>query len=555
MQLRRLVPSVCILLPLANLHAQSSIPGTVTFQARIADGAGVPLEGSQFFETMLYDAPIGGNVLWVEAHQATFVGGVVSVELGSDSAFPSSLFEGGELWFTLEMDGDGEMTPRRRVGSVPFARRAATVEALDAATEVPAGFIDQAAIASNSIDGVRVVDGSLSGADIAPGAIDSVQVASNAITADKLAPNSVGTSEIQANAINGSKILNGSITASDLASGAVNSNAIAPSAVTGSDLADFTITDADISFAADIDGSKIEADFGSQDLTTLSRVGVGTLAPLEDLHIRSAGSVGMLLEADTDNLDELHQPSLRMTQDGGLVEMRMGFFNGSNNFELIQKADEDVHFGTGDTRLMTIKPSGDIGMGTLSPAADLHVRGSGTEGRVLVTPDDPLGGEDSELFLAEDNDGTYGMSLRYEGQFNELRVYGESNGLSTFPHLSIERDSGTVDIRGELRSGPGNTATAFAYGSVNQFGVKIGGSSNWSVVASGSGFNPTYTVILAGVSDFDWSRYGVVANSTTVNIPTVPLIIDKGNDSFEVQLWTITGAKVVSDFSFAVYRY
>lgn len=54
-----------------------------------------------------------------------------------------------------------------------------------------------------------------------------------------------------------------------------------------------------------------------------------------------AGSVELLLEADTDNSNESDNPSIRMTQDGGSVEAFLGFYN-SNQFRIQGTAPGDV---------------------------------------------------------------------------------------------------------------------------------------------------------------------------------------------------------------------
>jgi len=47
------------------------------------------------------------------------------------------------------------------------------------------------------------------------------------------------------------------------------------------------------------------------------------------------GSVSLLLEADTDNIDEDHQPHLTLTQDGGAITGSLGYFRGTNDLTLV----------------------------------------------------------------------------------------------------------------------------------------------------------------------------------------------------------------------------
>jgi hypothetical protein len=73
-------------------------------------------------------------------------------------------------------------------------------------------------------------------------------------------------------------------------------------------------------------------------------VGIGTRTPEGLLHI-SAGTAGdaqVVIEADTDNSNEEDQPSILFKQDGGLVNGRIGFEEGSNNFRV--RATESIQF-------------------------------------------------------------------------------------------------------------------------------------------------------------------------------------------------------------------
>lgn len=79
-------------------------------------------------------------------------------------------------------------------------------------------------------------------------------------------------------------------------------------------------------------------------------------------------------------------------------------------------------------------------------AGGARIVGSSTLGSFLVAPNETVSGDDSQIFLAEDHDGTFGMVLRYDGGVNQLQVFGENLGLSG-PHLVIERDSGDVGIK------------------------------------------------------------------------------------------------------------
>jgi len=105
-------------------------------------------------------------------------------------------------------------------------------------------------------------------------------------------------------------------------------------------------------------------------------VGIGTTNPSQLLHISSATSSVLVLEADTDNLTETDHPQILFKQDGGGVQGLIGFSGGSNNL-MIQNnwssASGDIEFYTDSVSRMTIDGLGNIGVGTKSPGQKLTV--------------------------------------------------------------------------------------------------------------------------------------------------------------------------------------
>ncbi len=92
---------------------------------------------------------------------------------------------------------------------------------------------------------------------------------------------------------------------------------------------------------------------------------------------------------------------------------------------------------------------GQVGIGTDDPLAGLHVMGDSTFADILITPDEPGANASSALKLGEDNDYTYGMTLRYDGAANQFQFDARKDGASLGPCFVIERDSGNVGV-GEL---------------------------------------------------------------------------------------------------------
>ncbi len=132
-------------------------------------------------------------------------------------------------------------------------------------------------------------------------------------------------------------------------------------------------------------------------------VGIGTSTPTHSLTVGAVNStvdriirvvsqnnVGLILEADTDNLTETHNPYVKMSQDGGAVASIMGMTGGANidpegntftgghdnALVLINQYAGSIQLGTNGAPRLSIVSSGNVGIGALSPSAQLHTTGT-----------------------------------------------------------------------------------------------------------------------------------------------------------------------------------
>jgi hypothetical protein len=117
---------LCLLIPTA-----SAAPTSVNFQGLLLGSGGAPFNGTLSFEFRLFAAASGGASLWTETQPTvSVVDGVYSVQLGSVTPFPASLFSGADRY--LEVVAGGEvMAPRQKLLSVPFALNAQRLGSLD----------------------------------------------------------------------------------------------------------------------------------------------------------------------------------------------------------------------------------------------------------------------------------------------------------------------------------------------------------------------------------------------------------------------------------------
>ncbi len=101
--------------------------------------------------------------------------------------------------------------------------------------------------------------------------------------------------------------------------------------------------------------------------------------------IKSAGDVALNLIADTDNSGENDNPIISMGQDGGVGTFELGvvgdagqiYTNSTSNSAFLNTGTSynDLQFATNDTMRMTILRTGQIGIGTKTPASSLDVVG------------------------------------------------------------------------------------------------------------------------------------------------------------------------------------
>ncbi|MDP1825695.1 MAG: hypothetical protein Q8L48_20710 [Archangium sp.] len=126
----------------SSLAVAQTVPGSITFNARLSDTGGAPITGSHALGFGLYDSGSGGAALWTEnVSGASFsTEGVAFVELGAVTPLTTTVLDGRKLYLEVSVDGT-TMSPRLAIVSVPYAIRASV-----AASALQVGSLTESAI-------------------------------------------------------------------------------------------------------------------------------------------------------------------------------------------------------------------------------------------------------------------------------------------------------------------------------------------------------------------------------------------------------------------------
>jgi hypothetical protein len=119
-----------------NSYAAYGVPRTINFQGRlVTNPGGINVSnGTVSIVFALYNNASGGTVataLWSETQTVTVTDGIFRVALGSVTPIPANFnFNWDGLYLGVNVNSNGEMSPRIQMASVPFAFNAQQVAGL-----------------------------------------------------------------------------------------------------------------------------------------------------------------------------------------------------------------------------------------------------------------------------------------------------------------------------------------------------------------------------------------------------------------------------------------
>ncbi|TFH62068.1 MAG: hypothetical protein E4G91_08005, partial [Candidatus Zixiibacteriota bacterium] len=114
---------------LAAESAGAAVPPLISYQGHLTDAVGTPLDTTLSLVFTVYADAGGSTSLWTETQPTVLItGGFFQVLLGSVNPIGISIFDGGERWLKVQIQGGSATSTLIPIVSVAYAHRAVTAD-------------------------------------------------------------------------------------------------------------------------------------------------------------------------------------------------------------------------------------------------------------------------------------------------------------------------------------------------------------------------------------------------------------------------------------------
>ncbi|MBK7091555.1 MAG: hypothetical protein IPH59_07520 [bacterium] len=121
----RLTTLLLLMAIIAAGTLNAEVPGKISYQGRLTDNIGLPLNGQHSLTFKIYTDAAGLGQVWTETQSGVVVtNGLFSVILGSVTPIPLNAFEGQTCYLGIAIDGGIQLLPLHLMVSTPYAFRA-----------------------------------------------------------------------------------------------------------------------------------------------------------------------------------------------------------------------------------------------------------------------------------------------------------------------------------------------------------------------------------------------------------------------------------------------
>ena len=173
----------------------------------------------------------------------------------------------------------------------------------------------------------------------------------------------------------------------------------------------------------------------------------------DDMKFRTAGTDRVTIDSSGNVGIGTTSPSQKLNVNGNI---RVGstdklYFGGTTNYVSGSHGSNYLHFFTNNSERVRINSSGNVGIGTTSPIANLQV-GDGTGSETLLLLGSNSNTTSSQILFGDNTSGAdpfeFGMGIRYDSSNNVLHFDDNFNnsGSANNAIMSIDRDDQRVGI-------------------------------------------------------------------------------------------------------------
>jgi len=405
--------------------ATEGINQTINFQGRVANSNGTNVaNGNYNFVFRLYKVSSAGTAQWTETwnsgtSQVTVTDGIFRVALGTHSSLSSLDFNDDAWYLSVEFNGDGEMDPRIRFASVPYALNAKTVAGLTV-TDTTGTFtlLDGKTFTVNNTLGLSGTDGTTFTFPTASGTVVTLD-ATQALTNKTIGSTGLSFSGASADVFTVSN-------------------------------EDFTVEPngtGDIILTSNYDSAVLVGSSANTPAVLSVSGGIGNNAAF----IVDQRNSGNIFTASASGITKFFiDNNGNASSSAGFTINALGALQSTNNQLLTIGGDT-----TGNIILQPLNGSGRVGIGTANPGRTLEIASSGTTAYQKFNPttndDWTIGADENGFVVFNDTDNAYSMQIHQDGDAyfannvmigdlavspsRPLHVYGATDGIDVCQRL------------------------------------------------------------------------------------------------------------------------